>query len=305
LNRTDVSKIVDYLLRGAAPERANDLIALWGAVPDRAHLTDADRFDIGAIFGVIETTEITLREIWLLSFASWRAIRAYSGIIWLLCQGNQPFVRDDVAVAPGQAQADAAFDALLARARELREDGNLDFFVWPSGVPAPTIDNKFDNQQDQAAFDLACIAGAYIFLHEIQHVLFQRNKNAPPDLHDEELECDRFARHFLLDEVDEYAREHSVSAEKVRSKRALGIAVAKTILLEVTPLANWQGGNTHPAVALRVKSFLKDLGGPVTDDFWISVDSFLAAMCRVRGRLPAQITFNSPRELAFALAGCL
>jgi hypothetical protein len=63
LNRTDVSKIVDPLLRGAAPERANDLIALWGAVPDRAHLTDADRFNIGAIFGVIETTEITLRAL--------------------------------------------------------------------------------------------------------------------------------------------------------------------------------------------------------------------------------------------------
>jgi hypothetical protein len=211
-------------------------------------------------------------------------------------------VRDDVAVACGQAEADAAFDALLARARELQEDGNLDSFVWPSGVPAPTIDNKFDNQQDEAAFDLACIAGAYIFLHEIQHVLFQRNKNAPPDLHDEELECDRFARHFLSTNTP---ANTPYPQNRFGQKRALGIAVAKTILLEVTPLANWQGGKTHPAVALRVKSFLKDLDGPVTNDFWIGVDSFLAAMCRVRGRLPAQITFNSPRELAFALADCL
>jgi Peptidase U49 len=305
MNRIDVSNVVDRLLRGAAPERANDLAALWGTGPDRVHLNDAGAFDIGAIFGVIQATEITLREIWLLSFAAWRAIQAYSDIIWLLAQEGRPFVRDQVAAMHEQAEADAAFDAALAKARELRENGDLDSFAWPTDIPKPAIDNQFGNPQDEAAFHLACIAGAYIFLHEIQHVLFQRSGNAPRDPLAEELECDRFARHFLFDRIDEYARQHGVPVEQVRSKRALGIAVAKTILLELTPLAQWEGSAMHPPVAARIKSFLGDLGGPVTEHFWISVASFLAAMCRVRGRLPAQIAFKSPQEVALALADCL
>lgn len=177
MNRIDVSKIVDLLLRGAAPERAGDLAALWGTGADRVHLTDSGGFDIGAIFGVIGTTEITLREIWLLSFAAWRAIQAYSGIIWYLGQRERAFIRDEVAAAHGQAEADTDFDTVLAKARELREGGDLDSFAWPKDIPAPAIDNKFDDPQDEAAFNLAWIAGAYIFLHELQHILFQRAGN--------------------------------------------------------------------------------------------------------------------------------
>jgi hypothetical protein len=88
-------------------------------------------------------------------------------------------------------------------------------------------------------------------------------------------------------------------------RRALGIAVAKTIILEVTPLALWEGTDRHPAVGLRVQSFLEDLGGPVTDRFWISVASFLAAICCSRRRLPPQITFGTARELAFSLVELL
>jgi hypothetical protein len=154
------------------------------------------------------------------------------------------------------------------------------------------------------AFNLACIAGAYIYLHEIQHVRFDKTEGRPAE-YVEEVECDRFARHFLFDKIDDYARQCGAPAEKVRAKRALGIAVAKTVILDVTPLKLWEGTDSHPAVGLRVKSFLEDLGGPVTERFWIGVASFLAAMCRSRGRLPRQITFDSTRELAFSLADCL
>jgi len=84
-------------------------------------------------FGVIQTTEITFRQIWRLSFAAWRAIEAYSGIIWCLTQAGLPFNWDKVAVLHGQAAADGAFDAALSKASELREGGNLDSFEWPAG----------------------------------------------------------------------------------------------------------------------------------------------------------------------------
>jgi len=304
VNRIDVSKFVDLLLTGAAPERRDELTEFWGTGADRVHLTDGRGFDIEEIFGVIKTTEITLREIWILSFAAWRAIEAYSGIFFLLT-GIGVFKRDEVASLPGQAAADAAFDTVVAKALELRKCENLDSFEWPKDIPQPTPDNTFSKKSDLGAYNLACIAAAYIFLHEIRHVLFARENSRPLDRHAEELECDKFARRFLLEKIDEYAFTSGEPAEQVRSKRALGIAVGKTVILEVTPLAAWLGTDTHPPVRLRVHSFLEDLGGTVTERFWISVASFLAATCRSHGRLPSEIKFKSARELALALADCL
>jgi len=256
-------------------------------------------------FGVIQTTEITLREIWLLSFAAWRAIEAYSGIIWCLTYGGLPFNWDEVAALDGQQAADDAFDAALSKARDLRDGGNLNSFEWPREIPEPAVENTFSNIHDAAAFQLACIAAAYIFLHEIQHVQFGNEGNRPSDPCIEELECDRCARSFLFEKIDVYAQQSGEPVESIRAKRALGIAVAKTILLEVTPLTLWAGTDSHPAVGLRVKSFLEDLAAPATDSFWIGVASFLAATCRSRGRLPPRINFGSARELAFLLVELL
>jgi hypothetical protein len=133
----DVSKVLDFLIRGAAPERAAELATLWGTGEKRARLIDAPGFDIGAAFGVIQTTEITLRQIWLLSFGAWRAIEAYSGVIALLTTAHVPFNPDEVAASHGQAAADAAFDAVLTKARELRDAIDLDSFSWPPNIPVP------------------------------------------------------------------------------------------------------------------------------------------------------------------------
>jgi hypothetical protein len=305
MNRIDVSRAVDLLLRGAAPERVTELSALWGGGEDRVHLTDGGGFDIGEFFGVIQTTEITLRQIWLLSFAAWRAIEAYNGILELLSHNGLPFNREEVAGLPRQAAADKAFDEALSKARELREAIHLDSVKWPSDIPEPAIDNKFVNRAHQVAFNLACIAGAYIFLHEIQHVRFGKLGTRPSHPHDEEMACDHFARNFLTANINLYVAQSGEPIESVRAKRALGIAVAMIVILEVTPLEQWQGTDHHPPVGVRVRSFLENLGGEVTENFWISIASFLAAMCRSRGRLPQQIEFHSPRQLAFSLANCL
>ena len=60
MNRIDdVSEVVDHLLIGAVPERKAELAELWGSGKDRVRLINADRFEIGAFFGVIQMTEIT------------------------------------------------------------------------------------------------------------------------------------------------------------------------------------------------------------------------------------------------------
>jgi hypothetical protein len=93
--------------------------------------------------------------------------------------------------------------------------------------------------------------------------------------------------------------------ELVRAKRALGIAVAKVLIMEVTPADRWGATDTHPSVGERVRLFLQSLQAPLTENFWISVASFLAAICRSRGRLPDEIPFSCGRELALQLAAIL
>jgi hypothetical protein len=117
----DISNAVDFLIRAAAPERAPELPHTWGDQENRVHLIDNQGFDIGAWFGMIQVTEGTLRQLWLLGFASWRAIQAYSGVIWLLEQSHRPFNREEIAALHGQAAAVAAFDALIAKAKAFRE----------------------------------------------------------------------------------------------------------------------------------------------------------------------------------------
>ena len=57
---------------------------------------------------------------------------------------------------------------------------------------------------ERATIDLIKIATAYVFLHEIRHVIFQADGDRPPDPRDEELECDIFARNFLMERIPDY-----------------------------------------------------------------------------------------------------
>lgn len=304
-SRLDVSRAVETLLNAAAPEQAEELTRLWGQHEDRVHLTDKPSFDIGAWFGVVQATELTLEQVWLLGFASWRAIQAYSGVIWLLDYCHAPFNRDQVSATHGQVEADRDFDTLLQMVRELRDPQRFQGREWPSGIPRPTTTNQFADPQHRAAYELACISGAFIFLHELQHVLFERDGNAPATVVEEEAACDLFARNFLMQSTERYASESQQDAAMVKSKRALGIMVAKMLMLEISPLEQWSSGSDHPAVGERVRAFLADVPTDVTGHFWLAASSLLAAMCRSRGRLPENIQFNGCRDLTIQLAGCL
>jgi hypothetical protein len=134
-------------------------------------------------------------------------------------------------------------------------------------------------------------------------VRFSREGTRPSDPRAEELECDGFARSFLLEKADAYARDGGTTVADVRAKRALAIAVAKTVIMEVQE--HWESTATHPAVGVRVWSFLEDVAEPVREWFWLCSASFFAAICRMRGRLPPRIDFASARDLALTLAHCL
>jgi hypothetical protein len=251
-NTDAVFQAIDRLIVAAAPERRADLDPFWSRYRPQFVLgADRPGFVMEANpFGAVIFTNKALLQLWLLGFAAWRAVEAYSTII-RVCAGSQIlFDPPSVAELPGQRELDAQFDRLLASAAELGKARDDKTFHWPEDVPQPGTEN-FASIYDKAAHDLVCIATAYFFLHELKHLAFAQDLNAPNDPLVEELACDRFARDFLLDMVPAFAAGIGKSTEEVLAKRVAALSLAAFVLLDLTPLQRWNTSRTHPAMAER------------------------------------------------------
>ncbi|MBP0112793.1 phage exclusion protein Lit family protein [Bradyrhizobium vignae] len=296
---TDISKETDLLLQGAAPERYQEIKALWGERADRVRLLETEEFLLQHIFGTVQTTARTLDAFWLAGFASWKAIEAYSGIIVLLAHGGMDF--DPIAVArlPGQAEADQAFDRALGHVHDLLTSATARDFAWPTDVPTP--DRQITNPQQRAARDLVYIAGAYVILHELGHHRIDESDCAIGyDLREERL-CDAYARKMLLDGTGAYSASTGDPEHLVRAKRLLGILLAKLLIITVTPRDRWMVSPDHEPVRRRLFRVLRYAKDPLPGWFWDTAAALLAAFARRHGVLTDTIRFGSSRELAFAL----
>lgn len=88
----EVSELVLALLRGAIPERSEELAALWRHALNFDVIQDKPGFEIkGGGFGSVVFTPRTLHQIWLLGFAAWRAFEAYGGILQALPALGLPY----------------------------------------------------------------------------------------------------------------------------------------------------------------------------------------------------------------------
>ena len=84
----------------------------------------------------------------------------------------------------------------------------MEEFDWPSGVPYPEVGLKIDDPEQKGTFDLVCMAGGYVFAHEVRHSIFEQSGNSPENIMDEERACDRWALSLMLDKVANYADEN-------------------------------------------------------------------------------------------------
>lgn len=296
----DVSDAVDLLLAGVTPEKVDEIKRTWGGQTDRVRLLEGEGFLLQQLYGTVQVNEIALRQIWLIGYAAEKAIEAYSGMLTLLASSGLPFDAGALKRIPGQDAADGAFDELLAQLRMLGDGRSLSDFQWPSDVPEPRPGMKFDNVLDKAAYDLVCMAGGYVFLHEIRHVLLERDGHPPSTVIDEERECDRYARSVLLDGLDNYAKANGWDPGAVKAKRLLSILIAKMMILVITPRAEWDNSETHPPVRERIRSALEAAGDDVPDWFWLSAAAVLAAFARAVDALPLNVPFATPTAIPFA-----
>ncbi|MGA0594592.1 phage exclusion protein Lit family protein [Enterovirga sp. CN4-39] len=301
----DVSDAVNALFNGVVPERV-ETMRLEAAEVDRFRLLDAPRFLLQASYGVIQVSEKALRLIWLTGYTAWAGVEAYNvRIVWERLNGAafDPVAWNDYAQ---QKAYDEIFDRLLANVRDLDAATSLVDFEWPNNVPVPAEGLRLHDISQKATFDLICIAGAFVFAHEVRHALLDRDGARPDRLVDEERECDRWALALLLDEISAYAGNAKEDPTLVRAKRILGIIFAQLAILTLTPRGLWEETEDYPAVKTRLRAALDAAADPVPDWFWITIASLLTAFARGLDALPPPGPFPpTDRELAYALCDAL
>jgi hypothetical protein len=311
---------VEKLLTAAAPERLADLDDLWCQYDPRFHRApDAAGITMQANRERVLFDNKTLSVYWLLAFTGWRTLNCYCPAVLASLAPSilaRAFgVGDEVIAAhvpPTMTIADALehdtevahvetyLDEKLYSARSILRSDVLDETFWPSDIPWPDVDREsLLGAEAKAAFDLAWMSTAYAFCHEIRHVIYAKEKNAPTRPQ-EEAECDRYAREFLTARVSDYAAQTGTDHDKVLAKRSMAGAVSIFVLYETTARSSDAGDADYPPIADRMDITLRDTALPEDDNFWVFYASVLVAILRRRNRSPA-IRAASPRQLCTLL----
>lgn len=265
------------LILDSAPERVSEFNQLWEESDiEIQSSTDRPGFSLRAgPYGLVLFNHRTLCQIWLLGFAAQKASYTYSlALVQYQLQGT-PFSKELL-------RHDAEFPNLISECNRLLSDililngvESFEDFHWPDDIPRPA-EGKPSDLDGSLVLDLLCMAGAYFFLHELRHVLLQ-NENANLNEHDEEMECDRYAREFLLSNIEEYSEQSDYDIDKLKTKRAMSIALASLLLLVITPRDRWIDSPLHPSVIERIKVLADYLELPENDNFWVYLSSLLLA----------------------------
>jgi len=176
----------------------------------------------------------------------------------------------------------------------------LNKYLWPTDIPQPH-DGKPNDVEGSAIFDLNCMATAYIFLHEIQHVKLRQEGISGQDSKDEELQCDKFAREMLLGNLEKYSNDSGYPLEKLKSKRAMSIALASFLLLVITPKQSWGGTRSHPSIFCRIEELTQNLQLPENDKFWIYLSCLTFAQLKYEKLRIDEISFLCQKDLCLKL----
>jgi hypothetical protein len=307
---TNADGDVRALLLGVAPEQSEEIGRLMRTTQfERAHDRPAMHLEASAFFdkGLVTLTDRTMQQVWLIAYLTWRTLHEQSGFVIVSRVFGLPYdIRGNEHDAFTQ-DVDRLTDALM-RLREAGENAKVEDHPWPSDVPRldPTLSN-LRGVEDRAVYDLACFGCAFLLLHETHHAQKRLRNEAPGGLA-EEMECDRFAISFLYDGCEQYARQHNHSLIEVARKRAMGLLIGLSVVIESTERGLWSPSESHPPVYDRIRQLLDFVGATFTDPddpFWVFATCVMLSKLRRAGRIPTLIDFDNCRGLAVELLGLM
>lgn len=289
--------IILHLLRGAVPERADEISALWSQY---GHAVEVAASSTGVTMNA-DATRIrfdtkTIDFFWLLGFSAWRAIEVYSPALVLATVTGMP-LDQALSVDAERGQYEFDYRQRIASAQSLIAAEQTADIAWPTDVPEPTPDrDSLGDVQHMVAFDLVALALAFALLHEFRHVMFCADNSAPSTLPEEEIACDTWARDFMMSGLAAYAKTHGHNYAQVQQKRAMGTALAAVIIHAMTPThAHW-GNRQYPPIAERLTAMIGGYSLPAGSSFWLFTACLLIALMRQENR-PLDIVANSNQEM--------
>lgn len=286
-----------HLLRGAVPERADEISSLWSQYGHAVEVTPSTKgVTMNADARRIQFDTKTIDFFWLFGFSAWRAIEVYSPALVLATITGMPL---DQALNADAERGPFELDyrQRIASAQSLIAVDQTADFEWPADVPEPTSDRESLNDvQQMATFDLVAFALAFSLLHEFRHVIYCADGNAPSTLPEEEIACDTYARDFMTSGVAAYAEKQGHNFADVQQKRAMGIALAAVIIHAMTPAhAHW-GNRQYPPIAERLTALISGYNLPPGSSFWLFTACLLIALMRQENR-PLDIVAHSNLEM--------
>lgn len=236
--------------------------------------------NISAGKGRIQFDHKTLEAIWLLGFNGWRSIETYSPAI--IRAGITDGAIEDILCADDELAAfEMDYRSRANSARSIIEEKSSVHTTWPQDVPRPEADREtLGSHQEMAAFDLVCLATAYVFLHELRHVKFLSDGDCPADRREEEIACDVWARSFLTDKVGRYAQSVGQAFSRVLDKRSMGIALGAMILHEITPESARWGTAEYPPMTTRIQAMISGSTLAKESHFWLFTACLLVGIYR-------------------------
>ena len=277
----ETTDIVQKLFDGVIPERTSDIESIANNYDTQFRLiVDREGFNLDAGgFSAIQFTSRSTRQMWLFGYAGKQALHCYSSLISCLKLCGTALDINVINNITGQAAEDEAFKSILDTVKDLSTAFHEDDFEWPVDIPEPEKGRPSD-VEDALVYDLTCMAMAYMFLHELKHVIFLAEGNVPGDPKDEEYQCDKFAKEMMISEIDQYAANSGYPPEKVRKKRMMGIALASAFILFATGKNHLAGSATHPPIYGRWSATVQDVNLPEDDNFWLYFSSFAIALLK-------------------------
>lgn len=289
--------IILHLLRGAVPERADEISHLWSQYGHAVEVAPSTKgVTMNADAKRIKFDTKTIDFFWLLGFSACHAIEVYSPALMLATVTGVPLDQAlNIDAERGRYEFD--YKQRIASAQSLIAAENTDDISWPPDIPEPTSDrNSLGNALRQSAFDLVALALAFTLLHEFRHVIYCVDKSAPSTLPEEEIRCDAWARDFMTSRLASYAKDHGHSYAEVQRKRAMGIALAAVIIHAMTPThAHW-GNREYPPIAERLTALIAGYNLPAGSSFWPFAACLLIALMRQENR-PLDIVAHSRQEM--------
>lgn len=278
-------KAIEHLILGAAPERHLDLDKIWKKYdPIFWCMEDTVGFKLEAKGKNVNFQHKTTEIFWILGFAAWNAVILHVPHIYAHLLTGARLDKSLLEQDQGLSEAEAAFENLLYCIQCAQRVVSVAEMEWPAGVPELTNDRSSLEHEMQATYDLILIALAYAFLHEIRHVMYYVDGDAPAKQADEELECDKFARNFIMAKAADYADNGDVPVEKILGKRAAGVTLGAFVVYEISDDSIRAGGYLYPPIADRIDALVNQNNLPESSILWDYAATLLVGIVRRRNR---------------------